>query len=91
MDMDMASSSSTATQNQIQQENAFDELAPYYPASKSTEPWDIFINHYGRDVKHTLATTIYDKLHSMGFHVFLDKEALQAGDCIPPELQTRHS
>ncbi|XP_057856507.2 disease resistance protein Roq1-like [Cryptomeria japonica] len=75
-------SSSTARQNQTKPENAFDEVAPY-SVPKSTEPWDIFINHRGSDMKYTLATTIYDKLHSMGLHVFLD----EAGDCIPAEIQ----
>lgn len=75
-------SSSTATQNQ----NAFDQLAPC-SAPKSTEPWDIFINHRGSDVKYTLAKTIHDKLHSLGFHVFLDVDALDAGDSIPAEIQ----
>ncbi|XP_057814294.2 disease resistance protein TAO1 isoform X2 [Cryptomeria japonica] len=83
--MEMASSS-VARQNQSQLENIFDELAPF-SAPKSTEPWDVFINHCGRDVKHTLATTIYHKLHSIGLHVFLDLEALEAGDSIPAEIQ----
>ncbi|GLJ10176.1 hypothetical protein SUGI_0123440 [Cryptomeria japonica] len=84
--MEMASSS-TARQNLTQPENAFEALVSYSSAPKSTEPWDIFINHYGRDVKYTFATTIYDKLQSMGLHVFLDVESLEAGDNFPPEIQ----
>ena len=79
-------SSSTSKQHQSQQENVFDELAPCYE-STSTEPCDIFINHRGSDVKHTLAAAIYHKLHSMGLHVFLDVEALEPGDIMPAEIQ----
>ncbi|GLJ45355.1 hypothetical protein SUGI_0954640 [Cryptomeria japonica] len=79
-------SSSTTRQNQTQSENAFDQIAPC-SAPKSSEPWDIFINHRGPDVKQTLAADIHHKLHSMGLHVFLDLEALEAGDSIPAEIQ----
>lgn len=79
-------SSSTAKEHQSQPENAFDQLAPYLQ-STSKEPWDIFINHRGSDVKHTLAAAIYHKLHRMGLHVFLDVEALEPGDSMPAEIQ----
>ncbi|XP_057863159.2 disease resistance protein Roq1 [Cryptomeria japonica] len=79
-------SSSIARQNQSQSENAFDQIAPY-STPRSLEPWDIFINHRGCDVKHTLASTICHTLQSMGLHVFLDVDALEAGDSIPAEIQ----
>ncbi|XP_057835033.2 disease resistance protein Roq1 [Cryptomeria japonica] len=79
-------SSSTPRQHESQLQNAFDQIAPYLE-STSKEPWDIFINHRGIDVKHTLATAIYHKLHPMGLHVFLDVEALEPGDVMPAEIQ----
>lgn len=67
-------------------QNPFDELAPL-SASTSTEPWQIFINHRGSDVKYTLASKIHRTLEGMGYRAFLDVEALEPGDVIPAEIQ----
>ncbi|GLJ10474.1 hypothetical protein SUGI_0128910 [Cryptomeria japonica] len=68
--------------------NAFEGIAPPYGSSSSSkQPWDVFINHCGTDVKHTLATNISNTLNRTGLRVFLDVEALQAGDIITTEIQ----
>ncbi|GLJ45652.1 hypothetical protein SUGI_0960930 [Cryptomeria japonica] len=50
-------------------------------------PYDVFINHRGPDVKHTLAVTLYNTLSAMGLRVFLDKEELKLGDYLPKEIE----
>ncbi|XP_059064280.1 TMV resistance protein N-like [Cryptomeria japonica] len=72
--------------------NAFDEIAPSFAPKSASSSYsslqcDIFINHRGPDVKHTLARTIYHKLHLQGFQAFLDEEVLEAGDIIPQEIK----
>ncbi|XP_059073304.1 disease resistance protein RUN1-like [Cryptomeria japonica] len=72
--------------------NAFDGLAPpsastCATSSSSALPCNVFINHRGPDVKHKLATDIYNALHSMGLNVFLDSHDLHLGDFFPSELQ----
>ncbi|GLJ27847.1 hypothetical protein SUGI_0546540 [Cryptomeria japonica] len=48
---------------------------------------DIFINHRGPDVKHTIASTIYNTLDAIGLRPFLDVEVLEAGLFIPPVIE----
>ncbi|XP_059072503.1 TMV resistance protein N isoform X2 [Cryptomeria japonica] len=57
--------------------------APLLPATS----YDVFINHYGEDVKYTLATNIHDKLTALGFSVFLDVYSLELGDVIPAHIE----
>ncbi|XP_059063965.1 disease resistance protein RPV1-like isoform X2 [Cryptomeria japonica] len=70
--------------------NAFEEVVP--PSASSSKPGkrvpcDVFINHRGPDTKHTLATSLYHALKSMGLEVFLDQPELELGDFIPSEIQ----
>ncbi|XP_059076797.1 disease resistance protein RPV1-like [Cryptomeria japonica] len=76
---EMASASITSSHSQ------FEEFAP--STSTSGRSYDVFINHRGVDVKHTLATTLYKMLtNGMGLRVFLDSEELELGDSLPKEL-----
>ncbi|XP_059065370.1 toll/interleukin-1 receptor-like protein isoform X1 [Cryptomeria japonica] len=50
-------------------------------------PYDIFINHCGQDVKHTLASKIYDSLDATGLKVFLDKDELDLADYFPKAIE----
>ncbi|KAH9289390.1 hypothetical protein KI387_033507 [Taxus chinensis] len=72
-------------------QNAFDQivLPPLFVPSSaaSTVPCDVFINHRGLDVKHTLATTIYHTLNRLGLRVFLDVEMLELGAFLPTTIQ----
>ncbi|XP_057822470.2 toll/interleukin-1 receptor-like protein [Cryptomeria japonica] len=80
-----------------QQVSAFNGLiiARPTPVSTSAEflsrtkqiPYDVFINHHGRDTKHTVANSIYTSLHATGFRVFLDKNELKPGDFFPRALE----
>lgn len=88
----MATSSSfTGPQQQEELWQAFDGIVPPSVGTSSStlakQPWDVFINHRGPDVKHTLATAIYNALNRMGLRIFLDVEALQPGDLIPMHIQ----
>ncbi|KAH9289020.1 hypothetical protein KI387_033137, partial [Taxus chinensis] len=81
-----------ATGNEIT--NAFEGIgSPSVFASASSSkrttqaPYDVFINHRGTDVKHTLASAIYRTLHPLGLRVFLDVEVLELGDVIPVHIQ----
>ncbi|GLJ27318.1 hypothetical protein SUGI_0536130 [Cryptomeria japonica] len=54
----------------------------------SASTYDVFINHRGLDVKHTLAITLYKMLTSgMGLSVLLDSEELELGDNLRTELE----
>jgi hypothetical protein len=50
--------------------------------------YDVFINHRGPDVKHTLATDLYDCLTGHRLRVFLDKQELQEGENITPQIKS---
>jgi len=73
--------------------NAFEEVAPSASTyGRSTMlvkklPYDVFINHRGLDVKHTLAATLYNTFTGMGLRVFLDSEELELGDFLPAEIE----
>ncbi|XP_059064078.1 disease resistance protein RPV1 isoform X2 [Cryptomeria japonica] len=56
-------------------------------ASSSGVKYDVFINHCGKDVKHTLASKIYNSLNATGLRVFLDKDELKQGDLIPTAIE----
>ncbi|KAH9289022.1 hypothetical protein KI387_033139, partial [Taxus chinensis] len=71
---------------------AFDGITPPSASASSSAsslklPYDIFINHRGPDVKHTLASAIYHPLNAMGLKVFLDSEELHVGDFLPTAIQ----
>ncbi|GLJ33954.1 hypothetical protein SUGI_0683050 [Cryptomeria japonica] len=70
---------------------AFDDIAPCPSTSASMliqKPcYDVFINHYGLDVKHTLAKSIYNLLNEMKVKAFLDSEELECGDFFPRTLE----
>lgn len=58
-------------------------------ASTSGRSYDVFINHRGPDVKHTLAAKIYKMLTSdMGLRVFLDDKEFELGDNLATELDS---
>ncbi|XP_057854623.2 disease resistance protein RPV1 [Cryptomeria japonica] len=90
----MASTSSTGRQSEII--NVFSEIAPPSASTSvsatSSRPsqkrsWDVFLNHRGPDVKHTLARAIYHALHATGLRVFLDSEETRLGDFLPTALE----
>ncbi|XP_059075574.1 disease resistance protein RPV1 isoform X1 [Cryptomeria japonica] len=70
-------------------------ISPTAPASASTSaeskpshlPYNVFINHCGKDTKDTVAKSIYEKLDATGLRVFLDKDELQLGDFFPQTLE----
>ncbi|XP_057817737.2 disease resistance protein Roq1 isoform X1 [Cryptomeria japonica] len=73
---------------------AFEQVVPSASTSgRSTQmpdrklPYDVFINHRGPDVKHTLAAALYKTLTGMGLRVFLDEEELEYGDFLPGEIE----
>ncbi|KAH9289193.1 hypothetical protein KI387_033310, partial [Taxus chinensis] len=69
----------------------FEGISPQASQPSSTltgkAPYDVFIHHRGRDVKHKLASTIYYTLKRLGVRAFLDQEELDLGDSIPIALQ----
>ncbi|GLJ34191.1 hypothetical protein SUGI_0687230 [Cryptomeria japonica] len=73
--------------------NAFDPIIPSAStcvASSSgmkQQSWDVFINHHGDDVKHTVASRIYNHLHARGLRVFLDQNELELGEFFPRALE----
>lgn len=48
---------------------------------------DVFINHRGPDTKETLASHLYRRLLALGLKPFIDKEDLQTGHEITPQLK----
>ncbi|GLJ10584.1 hypothetical protein SUGI_0131140 [Cryptomeria japonica] len=78
-----SSSSSTSTEFGT----AFEGVSQAYPSASSSKPWDVFINHYGKDVKHTFAASIFNTLDRTGLRVFLDKHGIENGDIIPTEIE----
>ncbi|GLJ38482.1 hypothetical protein SUGI_0784160 [Cryptomeria japonica] len=88
----MASTSTGARKRKNEESLAFHEVAPSASTSASTlqeKPrYDVFINHRGPDVKHTLATRIYNVLKDMNVTAFLDSEELEYGDFLPTTLQS---
>ncbi|XP_059073305.1 disease resistance protein RUN1-like [Cryptomeria japonica] len=83
---------STSSQSEIEIVNAFDGLAPPTASTSTTSsssplPCNVFINHRRLDVKHKLATDIYNALHALGLNVFLDSHDLHLGDFFPTQLQ----
>ncbi|GLJ36538.1 hypothetical protein SUGI_0734130 [Cryptomeria japonica] len=84
---------STSRQPQVELRHAFEEVAPYASTSGRSAmlvkklPYDVFINHRGPDVKHTLAATVYNTLTGMGLRVFLDSQKLELGDFLPTEIE----
>ncbi|GLJ15338.1 hypothetical protein SUGI_0251540 [Cryptomeria japonica] len=70
---------------------AFDGFAPSAStcASKLIKrpSYNVFINHRGPDVKHTLASVLYGILTAMALSVFLDSEELEYGDFLPRTIE----
>ncbi|GLJ07513.1 hypothetical protein SUGI_0068580 [Cryptomeria japonica] len=85
----------TTSQQVHPRRSAFDGLiiVPPSPAATSAEskpshlPYDVFINHCGKDTKQKVAKSIYNKLDATGLRVFLDQDELQLGDFFPDTLQ----
>ncbi|GLJ34238.1 hypothetical protein SUGI_0687930 [Cryptomeria japonica] len=50
-------------------------------------PYDVFINHHGADVKHSLAASIYMALSNQGVRVFLNYEKLALGDIVTSAIE----
>lgn len=55
--------------------------------TNSSYVYDVFINHRGPDVKTGLASHIYHSLNDHGLRVFLDKEELQEGENMTPQIK----
>lgn len=76
----MAASSSTA---------ASASISPSTNTNRSSNSsFDVFINHRGPDVKKTFASLLYHRLFSYGLKVFLDREELQQGDYLTPQIES---
>lgn len=48
---------------------------------------DVFINHRGPDIKDTFASHLYYRLLSHGLQPFLDREVLEKGDFLHPQIE----
>ncbi|GLJ33262.1 hypothetical protein SUGI_0669290 [Cryptomeria japonica] len=86
----IAPSASSSRHPELEIPNAFEQVVSTSGRSRMPErklPYDVFINHRGPDVKHTLAATLYKTLTGMGLRVFLDKEELELGDFLPAEIE----
>eukprot|EP00253_Pinus_taeda_P009561 PITA_09561 len=60
------------------------------PSTSNTYPnynFDVFISHRGPDVKNSFAGHLYRDLHAHGLQPFLDREELQAGKSINPQIE----
>lgn len=49
--------------------------------------YDVFISHRGPEVKNTFAGYLYRDLYAHGLQPFLDREELQAGEYIDPQIE----
>lgn len=64
-------------------------------ASSSTAPdpnssdygYDVFISHYGKDTKKTLASHLYYLLKAYGYKAFLDAQEMRTGDAVAEQLK----
>ncbi|GLJ33636.1 hypothetical protein SUGI_0676080 [Cryptomeria japonica] len=56
-------------------------------SSASSRLFDVFINHRGPDVKHSLALQLYNSIKKTGFRPFLDSQEIELGDSIPSTLK----
>lgn len=56
-------------------------------ASNTCPNYSVFISHRGPDVKNSFAGHLYRHLHAHGLRAFLDREELQAGEFIDPQIQ----
>lgn len=57
------------------------------PSVKYPYRYDVFINHRGPDVKNTFVSHLYYRLLSQGLQPFLDREVLQAGGFLSPQIE----
>eukprot|EP00253_Pinus_taeda_P005779 PITA_05779 len=65
-------------------------LAVDTPSTSNTYPnynFDVFISHRGPDVKNSFVGHLYRDLHAHGLQPFLDREELQAGEYIDPQIE----
>ncbi|KAH9287874.1 hypothetical protein KI387_031991, partial [Taxus chinensis] len=82
------SMASTSTPDKNELTNPFEEFAPSTSSKRIKQlPYDVFINHRGPDVKHTLAMALYGALSGMGLRPFLDSKELETGDFLPREIK----
>ena len=58
-----------------------------YGIGKIHFQFDVFINHRGPDVKKGLASHLHHRLTAHGLRVFLDKEELQVGNKLTPQIE----
>ncbi|KAH9332134.1 hypothetical protein KI387_043715 [Taxus chinensis] len=83
-----SSSMASASTSENEITNPFEGFAPSTSSKRmKTSPYDVFINHRGPDVKHTLAMALYDTLSAMRLRVFLDSKELETGDFLPREIK----
>eukprot|EP01018_Ginkgo_biloba_P021975 Gb_40546 [translate_table: standard] len=81
-------SSCNFADNQNENENAFDGIAPSTSDHSSNRMvYDVFINHRGPDVKKSFASILYHYLRDKGLLVFLDSEEIQLGDNVPAKIE----
>ncbi|GLJ36537.1 hypothetical protein SUGI_0734110 [Cryptomeria japonica] len=84
---------STSTQPQVELTHALGEVVPSTSTSgrsithEKMLPYDVFINHYGPDLKHTLSAALHNTATVMGLRVFLDSLELELGDLLPREIE----
>ncbi|KAH9287870.1 hypothetical protein KI387_031987, partial [Taxus chinensis] len=82
------SMASTSTPDKNELTNPFEEFAPSTSSKRIKQlPYDVFINHRGPDVKHTLAMALYGALSGMGLRPFLDSKELEKGDFLPRAIK----
>ncbi|KAH9294301.1 hypothetical protein KI387_040494, partial [Taxus chinensis] len=66
-----SSSMASASTSENEITNPFEGFAPSTSSKRmKTSPYDVFINHRGPDVKHTLAMALYDALSAMRLRPF---------------------
>ncbi|GLJ33614.1 hypothetical protein SUGI_0675780 [Cryptomeria japonica] len=85
----MASSSSSFP-SEIVEYDSLNENEHSYTRGRSgasSRLFDVFINHRGPDVKHTLALQLYNSIKKTGFRPFLDSQEIELGDSIPSILK----
>eukprot|EP00253_Pinus_taeda_P001263 PITA_01263 len=64
-------------------------LPTFLPSTSTKYPsYDVFINHRGPDVKDTFASHLYHRLLSHGFQPFLDREVLEKGELLSPQIES---
>ncbi|XP_059076884.1 probable 2' cyclic ADP-D-ribose synthase BdTIR [Cryptomeria japonica] len=85
----MASFSSPHQQNKkLHAFSGIESVRKRRKVEESSRLFDVFINHRGPDVKHTLAIQLYDSLKNLGIRTFLDAEEKELGDSFISTIET---